>query len=81
MSIIGATTGELLGRLERGELTSVELTTAYLDRIAAVDDAGPRLNAVLASRLRAVARFARKFSSRHCATTRRAPYKSDCCIP
>lgn len=38
MSIIGATTGELSGRLERGELTSVELTTAYLDRISAWDD-------------------------------------------
>ncbi|MDB5340810.1 MAG: gatA [Planctomycetaceae bacterium] len=38
MSIIGATTGELLSRLERGELTSVELTTAYLDRIAQQDD-------------------------------------------
>ncbi len=37
MSIIGATTGELLSRLERGELTSVELTTAYLDRINQVD--------------------------------------------
>lgn len=38
MSIIGATTGELLSRLERGELTSVEITTAYLDRIAKQDD-------------------------------------------
>lgn len=38
MSIIGATTGELLSRLETGELTSVELTTAYLDRIKQVDD-------------------------------------------
>lgn len=38
MSIIGATTGELLSRLEQGELTSVELTTAYLDRIKQVDD-------------------------------------------
>lgn len=33
MSIIGATTGDLLSRLERGELTSVEITTAYLNRI------------------------------------------------
>lgn len=38
MSIIGATTGELLSRLERGELTSVELVTAYLDRVTQVDD-------------------------------------------
>ena len=38
MSIIGATTGELLSRLEKGELTSVQLTTAYLDRIQQVDD-------------------------------------------
>lgn len=37
MSIIGATTGELLARLEQGELTSVEITTAYLDRIAQLD--------------------------------------------
>lgn len=37
MSIIGATTGELLDRLERGELTSVEITTACLDRIAQLD--------------------------------------------
>ncbi len=37
MSTIGATTDELLGRLERGEATSVEITTACLDRIAQQD--------------------------------------------
>ncbi len=44
MSIIGATTGELLNRLERGELTSVEITNAYLDRITQQD---PRVTAFI----------------------------------
>ena len=30
-----------------GSLTSKSLTQAYLDRIAAIDDAGPRINAVI----------------------------------
>ncbi|HXC60934.1 MAG TPA: amidase [Steroidobacteraceae bacterium] len=33
--------------LKQGKLTSRELTQAYLDRIAAIDDAGPQLNAVI----------------------------------
>jgi amidase len=33
--------------MTEGELTSHDLTQAYLDRIAAIDDAGPRLNAVI----------------------------------
>lgn len=37
MSIIGATAGDLLARMERGELTSQEITTAYLDRIEKLD--------------------------------------------
>jgi aspartyl-tRNA(Asn)/glutamyl-tRNA(Gln) amidotransferase subunit A len=37
MSIIGATAGELLQRLERGDVSSVEATTAYLDAIALND--------------------------------------------
>lgn len=37
---------ELAGRLAAGELTSRELTRAYLDRIAAVNQRGPALNAV-----------------------------------
>ena len=38
MSILGATTGELLARLDRGDLSAVELTTAYLEQIARLDD-------------------------------------------
>jgi amidase len=39
---------ELQARMARGELTSRQLTQAYLDRIAALDAAGPALHAVLA---------------------------------
>ena len=38
---------DLSGRMARGELSSHELTRAYLERIAAIDDAGPSLNAVI----------------------------------
>ena len=38
---------DLSGRMARGELSSHELTRAYLERIAAIDDAGPTLNAVI----------------------------------
>ena len=34
-------------QLTQGRTTSVALTQAYLDRIAAIDDAGPRLDAVI----------------------------------
>jgi amidase len=37
----------LQSQLSAGELTSHDLTQAYLDRIAAIDDAGPGLNAVI----------------------------------
>ncbi|MGH8031456.1 MAG: amidase [Luteimonas sp.] len=37
----------LQARMTRGELDSRRLTQAYLDRIAAIDDAGPMLNAVI----------------------------------
>jgi len=42
-------------RMASGELTSVALTQAYLDRIAKVDDAGPTLNAVIEINPQAVA--------------------------
>ena len=37
MSIIGATSGELLQRLERGDVSAVEITSAFLDSIAVND--------------------------------------------
>lgn len=37
----------LQSRMDRGELSSHTLTQAYLDRIAAIDDTGPTLNAVI----------------------------------
>ena len=37
MSIIGATTAELLERMDRGDLSCVQVTTAHLDAIAARD--------------------------------------------
>lgn len=42
-----ATIADLQGAMESGTLTARALTQAYLDRIAAVDQAGPQINAVL----------------------------------
>ncbi|WP_460710961.1 amidase [Lysobacter terrae] len=42
-----ASISDLSARMARGELDSQQLTQAYLDRIAAIDDAGPKLNAVI----------------------------------
>ncbi|HEV8693684.1 MAG TPA: amidase [Lysobacter sp.] len=42
-----ANIADLGARMTRGELSSHALTQAYLDRIAAIDDAGPTLNAVI----------------------------------
>lgn len=41
------TVAELSRRMTAGELTARALTQAYLDRIAAIDRAGPRLNSVI----------------------------------
>ena len=46
---------DLQARMTRGELTSHRLTQAYLDRIAALDHAGPALHAVLALNPQALA--------------------------
>ncbi|MEZ5464821.1 MAG: amidase [Lysobacteraceae bacterium] len=37
----------LQAAMQRGDITAEELTQRYLDRIAAIDDAGPMLNAVI----------------------------------
>ncbi len=42
-----ATIADLQAKMAAGALTSRALAQAYLDRIAAIDDAGPRLNAVI----------------------------------
>src|SRR3954447_21916015 len=41
-----ATVSELQGKMAAGQLTSVQLTRAYIDRIAAVNARGPGINAV-----------------------------------
>ncbi|MFN4224711.1 MAG: amidase [Hyphomonas sp.] len=45
--IAGPMTG-VIDALARGDITSVQLTQTYLDRIAAIDVSGPRLQAVIA---------------------------------
>ncbi|MFD1296052.1 amidase [Lysobacter gummosus] len=47
LRIVEADTATLAARMADGNLSSVRLTQAYLDRIAALDDNGPRLNAVI----------------------------------
>ena len=47
-ALAAATASELAADLAAGRITSVALTWALLDRIAAIDDAGPELKAVLA---------------------------------
>jgi amidase len=45
---------DALQRMAAGALTSRALTQAYLDRIAAIDDSGPKLNAVIDLNLQAL---------------------------
>ena len=47
IDVAEATILELQEAMDSGRATSVDITTAYLDRIAAYDRAGPRLNAIL----------------------------------
>jgi len=47
VDVVELSVSEAAERLADGRLTSVELTRAYLARIAAVDDAGPTLGAVI----------------------------------
>jgi amidase len=47
LDVVELSAVEASERLAAGSITSRALTQAYLDRIAAVDDAGPQLNAVI----------------------------------
>jgi amidase len=47
VDVVGLSATQARARLADGSLTSHDLTQAYLDRIASIDDAGPRLNAVI----------------------------------
>ena len=46
-AVVDKSIAELRAALESGEVTSVELTQAYLDRIAAYDQSGIKLNALV----------------------------------
>ena len=43
------TLNQIAADIRSGKVTSVAITQAYLDRIAAIDDSGPMLNAVIAT--------------------------------
>ena len=47
LDVVDLSVAEAQRRMAAGALTSRALTRAYLDRIAAIDDAGPQLNAVI----------------------------------
>lgn len=47
VDVVELSAAEALERMAAGTLTSRALTQAYLDRIAAIDDAGPALNSVI----------------------------------
>jgi amidase len=47
VDVVELSAADAQGRMRAGTLTSRALTQAYLARIAAIDDAGPRLNAVI----------------------------------
>ena len=47
LDVVELSATDARGRMASGELTSAALTQAYLDRIAAIDDAGPTLRAVI----------------------------------
>jgi len=47
LDVVDLSVAEAQRRMVAGSLTSRALTQAYLDRIAAIDDSGPQLNAVI----------------------------------
>lgn len=47
VDVVELSAADARDRMAAGRLTSADLTRAYLERIAAIDDAGPMLNAVI----------------------------------
>lgn len=70
LDVVDADIATLSARMQRGEITSARLTQAYLDRIAALDDAGPQLNAVIETNPDALADAARLDAERQAGRVR-----------
>src|SRR5262245_54010207 len=58
VDVVELSATEARDRMAAGQLTSEALTKAYLDRIAQVDDAGPKLDSVIEINPKAVAEAA-----------------------
>jgi amidase len=65
LNLVEATVPDLLKALQTGLITSEQLVEMYLARIAAYDDAGPRLNAFLTVNANAVAEARALDAARH----------------
>lgn len=61
---------DLQERMQRGELDSRTLTRAYLDRIAAIDRAGPKLRSVIATNPKALDEAAQRDAERRAGKVR-----------
>lgn len=70
VEVAEASVADLQEAMQRGRATSVSLTRAYLARIAAYDQAGPRLNAILRVNPRALADAAERDAERRAGTVR-----------
>ena len=71
-AVLAKTLPEIVDDLAAGQITSEALTQAYLDRIAAIDDSGPHLQAVLAVNPNAL-EFAKASDARRAAGTLLGP--------
>lgn len=70
VEVTEASITQLQEAMQRGRATSVSLTRAYLARIAAYDQAGPRLNAIIRTNPRALADAARLDAERRAGKVR-----------
>ncbi|MFA5908455.1 MAG: amidase [Vicinamibacterales bacterium] len=70
LDVVELSATDAKARMASGELTSLALTQAYLDRIAKVDDAGPALAAVIEINPQAVAEATARDAERKAGTIR-----------